>query len=1421
MIKLVDYSESSDDEELAEAPCSNDGSQWSSFGEVPSSPSDTFSYDMRSPDSEEEIADDEEEVEDDEEEDEDYVPSRTSLDASVSITSSVDTEDLDPDNDMEEEEPVEMEDNLHLNTQEEFDYVNQEKNKEVKQCKDVLNVWKDLKDAFEANAFKRRSGEISDNMEKKILPKTTKQQQLLSTKKWTSFADDKEQSTMSKNTAADYMFKSSKTSPNEPTNSLHVDGQTKQPAFCSFQTPQVDISTFSFGGKQMNVHLPNFTFGNSGATVFAKNSDDTHMRSPSPKCTTATSFVPIDGKFTLEKRGNKSIPNISYNFGNNASKAECFCAKVQNTTNDDNDAYMYSPSTHGKPAGQYPTKGEFLFGQAYKNRKPHDFFRQKSSVSLEPTKSVFTPIVAPTTEGLKVLWGTKGPIGGTLSYKSGANSEDTAVPTSFSTGVAGSNMQHRNLDRQKKKAYLCSTFASIAQGTSSKSQLFVSTSSFGSSQSATATHQQFDTIFAVNDTQEKNVWPSNMASTVPTEKPFVTSTGGSFILGNLSNKTVPKTFTNTDSSLSQADEFGSAIGLATVAAVSSGVSRQISLDEETSCNSFKFGDAETNLPTVEANARFPAKNISAAPTGGFQIGCVDAQTNSRVRHRRSGMFTHKNSPRKDAKVGALISEPSSGSYSASSSTPSPFRMHHRRTRKNACVRKCGRSSPTKLFATHNFQCHQPLSSSDGHLHPNAVGTTVTRDSVSVAEASSPSNSHFGVVTSQQHDQISDSGVFSFHSQRSKSSDPQSQNSNHKSTVCQHSSSESAKIQQSSNSGTRSTYAGSRRILRAALRSVGVGGDRASSAPPTTGSRPDENDADMDSEDERDWLELKRLGGVAYCAKKYEDAAEYYRQSIELLDSLSYHDTVMYTTEMRTDKAKLHANRAASLMMLMHLNEAQRECQRSIEVDATYARAYLRLGRIQVLLGDATNAQANIDTARQLMEGSDHEVSTGDQADYASLTKIEASIKKLTMLQGEIKWYVDCGDFKQALVQTNAALVHAPNSRKLQVEKARILLHQKKLGEIVELCTSIIEKQQANQGETSSPASTSGMNTKAVKGKTVQNIAYVGIELGLLWATTLHYQDKVEDAVQILDALEVVAPCSSHVIQLKRQWQDMKQLKHDGNERYKQGNYQEAVRFYSEAVQIDPQHQEYCAIIYCNRSAAQMGLGRYHTAILDCNQALQQKPNYPRALLRRARCHVALKMYHEAVKDFDQYLRVNPSVTPVDAPSDVRRERNEAKAAIAKFREEANQREAAKKRAERQQRQRRQHQSHQRDDSTRNDSRFRDNFQRDARSNNGEGHGSSRFQSSGANSRASYMAPKTQRRTHYDVLGIEKTATMDQIRRSYRKLALVYHPDKAKTLAHANLFKEMTAAYNVLSDESARAKYNRELIYHRFGNFNEN
>jgi molecular chaperone DnaJ len=65
------------------------------------------------------------------------------------------------------------------------------------------------------------------------------------------------------------------------------------------------------------------------------------------------------------------------------------------------------------------------------------------------------------------------------------------------------------------------------------------------------------------------------------------------------------------------------------------------------------------------------------------------------------------------------------------------------------------------------------------------------------------------------------------------------------------------------------------------------------------------------------------------------------------------------------------------------------------------------------------------------------------------------------------------------------------------------------------------------------------------------------------------------------------------------------------------------------------------------------------------------------------------------------------------------------------------------------------------------------------------------------------------RDYYEVLGVERGADADAIKRAYRKLALQYHPDRNNGSAQAEeQFKELTEAYEVLKDPDRRAAYDR-------------
>jgi len=58
--------------------------------------------------------------------------------------------------------------------------------------------------------------------------------------------------------------------------------------------------------------------------------------------------------------------------------------------------------------------------------------------------------------------------------------------------------------------------------------------------------------------------------------------------------------------------------------------------------------------------------------------------------------------------------------------------------------------------------------------------------------------------------------------------------------------------------------------------------------------------------------------------------------------------------------------------------------------------------------------------------------------------------------------------------------------------------------------------------------------------------------------------------------------------------------------------------------------------------------------------------------------------------------------------------------------------------------------------------------------------------------------------YYSVLGVDKRATPDDIKKAFRKLAHKYHPDKGGT--DEQKFKEITEAYSILSDDKKRREY---------------
>lgn len=70
--------------------------------------------------------------------------------------------------------------------------------------------------------------------------------------------------------------------------------------------------------------------------------------------------------------------------------------------------------------------------------------------------------------------------------------------------------------------------------------------------------------------------------------------------------------------------------------------------------------------------------------------------------------------------------------------------------------------------------------------------------------------------------------------------------------------------------------------------------------------------------------------------------------------------------------------------------------------------------------------------------------------------------------------------------------------------------------------------------------------------------------------------------------------------------------------------------------------------------------------------------------------------------------------------------------------------------------------------------------------------------------------------YYDILGVNETATQEEIKKAYRKKAVEHHPDKG---GDESIFKKVSEAYDTIGDENKRAQYDNQRR-NPFGNFNQ-
>ncbi|XP_027010357.2 sperm-associated antigen 1 isoform X2 [Tachysurus fulvidraco] len=114
----------------------------------------------------------------------------------------------------------------------------------------------------------------------------------------------------------------------------------------------------------------------------------------------------------------------------------------------------------------------------------------------------------------------------------------------------------------------------------------------------------------------------------------------------------------------------------------------------------------------------------------------------------------------------------------------------------------------------------------------------------------------------------------------------------------------------------------------------------------------------------------------------------------------------------------------------------------------------------------------------------------------------------------------------------------------------------------------------------------------------------------------------------------------------RQCVDTAAVKHEGNDLYRKGQYGEAAEKYTHSIttltQLDVYSKDDMFVLYCNRAACFLKMGRCSECVSDCCRALHLKPYSVKALLRRAMAFEALEKFRLAYVDYRTVQQINNS-----------------------------------------------------------------------------------------------------------------------------------------------------------------------------------
>lgn len=331
--------------------------------------------------------------------------------------------------------------------------------------------------------------------------------------------------------------------------------------------------------------------------------------------------------------------------------------------------------------------------------------------------------------------------------------------------------------------------------------------------------------------------------------------------------------------------------------------------------------------------------------------------------------------------------------------------------------------------------------------------------------------------------------------------------------------------------------------------------------------------------------LKLVGNEEYKKGRFSEALVLYEGAISL----------------NHDYAPYRYNKSAALVGLGRLLEAIFECREAVKIDPTYQRAHHRLASLYIRLGEGDKALY-------------HFKQSGFEAESSEISKaqiLQAHLVKCIEAKKQLEW-------KKLLRETESAISlgadSAPQLFSLQAEALLKLRRHK----------------DADSALTKGPHFDVDSCTKFFGPiKTAQLLMIHGqVDLAA---------GRFDAAVMAAEQAFQLDPNNKEVSLVVRMVRAVSSARSNGNNLFKASKYSKAIITYTEGLEHEPLN----SVLLCNRAACRIKLGHFEKAMEDCTFALNVRPSYTKARLRRAECNAKMERWMASIQDYEILIREFP------------------------------------------------------------------------------------------------------------------------------------------------------------------------------------